>query len=240
MSVGAAGPRPQNAVGGKPLLVGSPLSTLATAPSGMQRSPLPPARGLAAVNACYHPIQDVTKPHTPAMGHGDAKAMSVGTAVPVPQKRRRWVNPYSWACRRPAPTSPNRNETQPARPLAVGRTCVYTEPKALVAGTAGPPSTPATTHPGRNEAPCPCMGHGGAKGSARRHRRPRPLKKRRRRASPYSWACRRLLLPSPNRNETQPARPLLVGRTCVYTEPKALVAGTAGPLSTPASTPSGT
>ena len=71
-------------------------------------------------------------------------------------------------------------------------------------------------------------------------------------ASPCSWACRRLLPPPPqptrtaahpppcswggcastrSRRHCQPAlpAPLLVGRVCVYTEPKALSAGTAGP-----------
>ena len=84
---------------------------------------------------------------------------------------------------------PNRNETQSACPLLVGRALVNTTPKALAVGTAGPQA-----------------------------------------AGPCSWACHRLLAPSPQSKRNKAPKPLLVGLGRVYLEPKALAGGAAGPL----------
>ena len=170
----------------------------------MQRSPLPPARGLAAVNACYHPIQDVTKPHTPAMGHGDAKGNVRRHRRPRSPKTPQVGKPLLVGLP-PSVAQPERNAARP--PPSRGA-----DVRLHGAKGAGRrhcrPAVNACYHPIRDvtKPHAPAMGHGGAKGSARRHRRPRPLKKRRRRASPYSWACRRLLLPSPQ-PERNAARP---------------------------------
>ena len=57
---------------------------------------------------------------------------------PVPQKRRRRQAPARGPAAVYSLYRSNRTETQRARPLLTGRARVYTEPKALEAGTAGP------------------------------------------------------------------------------------------------------
>ena len=56
---------------------------------------------------------------------------------PFPKKRRRRQAPAPEPAAVCSDYSPNRTETQSARPLLVGRVCVYTEPKALAADTVG-------------------------------------------------------------------------------------------------------
>ena len=56
---------------------------------------------------------------------------------PFPKKRRRRQAPAPEPAAVCSDYRPNRTETQSARPLLVGRVCVYTEPKALAADTVG-------------------------------------------------------------------------------------------------------
>ena len=58
------------------------------------------------------------------------------------------------SCRRLSPCRPIRNETQNARPLLVGRVCVYTEPTALVADTVGPQAAGPCSWACRRLSPC--------------------------------------------------------------------------------------
>src|SRR5699024_28504 len=58
---------------------------------------------------------------------------------PRPPERRRRQAPARGPAAVYALCRRNRNETKQDRPLLVGRSCVTNAPKALVAGTAGPP-----------------------------------------------------------------------------------------------------
>ena len=163
-----------------------------------------------------------------------------------PPKRRRRTAPALGPSAVCALYRRNRNETKQDRPLLVGRSCVTNAPKALVAGTAGPPAHGAWAR------------KYGANGTGRRHCRPAPAQEskplgipfsgnasvfpplpvpqnRRRRQAPARGPAAVYALCRRNRNETKQVRPLLVGRSCVTNAPKALSAGTAGlhPLKSP-------
>ena len=113
--------------------------------------------------------------------------------------------------------------------------------------SAGIRARPATAFPRRyNPAfrsfptPCfPCHPAGRTAGSARTRSRDQSLEnpflgdgsrfpQRRRRQAPARGPAAVYSLHRPNRTETQSARPLLMGRACVNTEPKALASDTIG------------
>ena len=131
------------------------------------------------------------------------KALSGGTAAPIrpPKRRRRQALTRGLAavC---SHLLPNRYGTQHARPIPVGRACVYAAPKALL-----PPYRGARVR---------LHGAKGAVWQAPAHG--------------LAAVCPHLL---PNRYGTQHARPLPVGRACVFTAPKALAGGTAAPVALP-------
>ena len=67
-----------------------------------------------------------------------------GPSPPSPRlpKTPQAASPCSWTCRRLYPHRPTRNAKKHPCPLLVGHGCVASEPTALAAGTAGPPSSP--------------------------------------------------------------------------------------------------
>ena len=139
-------------------------------------------------------------------------------------------------CRRPVPLAPY-SRAQAPRAGGLGASFRFC--------SGGRAHTRRTAHV---QGPSACGGRGTGDGGKTDDGSPKPPQA----ASPCSWTCRRLLPPPPqptrtaahpppcswggcastrSRRHCQPALPatLLVGRVCVYTEPKALSAGTAGP-----------
>ena len=134
------------------------------------------------------------------------------TAFPKRRRRQAPARGLAAVC---VHSRPKRNEAQPVCPLLVGQTGVYFEPTALAAGTAGPAGS-ARTRSRDSSLENPFLGN-------------RPVPQRRRRQAPARGPAAVYSHRRPNQNETQNARPLLVGRAFVNTAPKALAAGPAGP-----------
>ena len=116
-------------------------------------------------------------------------------------------------------SSPKRNESQPVCPLLVGQTGVYSEPTALEAGTAGPAGS-ARTRSRDQSLENPFWGTAAVSPQP-------PSPQRRRRQAPTRGLAAVYSHHRPARTEPQHARPLLVGRACVESEPTAPAGGTA-------------
>ena len=149
-------PVPQNATGGKPLLVGLPPSTRTAAPFGTKRSAQAPySWGLGASTQRQRHWPPALPP--PCSWGGCASAWSQSTPSP---KTPQAASPCSWACCRQLPPPPHSERKEAPKPpargawvrehgangtggphcgsLLMGLGCVNPVPTALAAGPAAP------------------------------------------------------------------------------------------------------
>ena len=162
--------------------------------------PSPRSWGLGAPNPSQRHRLAALSP--PARGVGGASAWSQSTPSPqTPQA----ASPCSWACRRQLPPPPHSERKEAPKPPTLG--AWVRQPSANGLRHCGPPA------------------HGVG---VRLHGAKAPrLPKRRRRQAPARGLAAVNSHHHPIRNETQNARPLLVGRAFVYFEPTALAGRTA-------------
>ena len=177
-----------------------PAASSPTIPRGERRALPAPAQGI-------HPLR------IPFWGR-----QPFPPRLPSPNRRRRTApargpSAVYALCRR------NRNETKRPCPLLVGHGCVNTEPTALAAGTAGPAGS-ARTRSRDSSLENPFLGTAAVSPQP-------PSPQRRRRQAPTRGLAAVYSHHRPARTEPQHARPLLVGRACVESEPTAPAGGTA-------------